>query len=167
VCTRVTPNATCADGHTGPVCSVCFEGYVKDAMGVCQTCASAGVSFSFYIFCFIFGATTIYFVLIKIFGKDRLSIASVTQEFTKATFDDSHWSKRYKTKAKILTSFYQIISQLPMTLAIKFSDLYMGFNSFLSSIFSLNIFGFINVGCILPTSVYGFYGKLKSLTLIN
>ncbi|GMH88795.1 hypothetical protein TrVE_jg431 [Triparma verrucosa] len=93
-----------------------------------------------------------------VLGKERLSVAFLSNEIFKATATDNHWSKRYKTKAKILTSFYQIVSRLPYTLAIKFPDVYSAFSTAISSVFNLNIIGLINVGCLLPTSMYSFYG---------
>ncbi|GMH47099.1 hypothetical protein TrVE_jg9505 [Triparma verrucosa] len=40
------PNATqgnlndayCTEGHTGPLCNICQQGYVMSVTGVCQTC---------------------------------------------------------------------------------------------------------------------------------
>ncbi|GMI07371.1 hypothetical protein TrVE_jg10073 [Triparma verrucosa] len=116
-CVHASPDDSCTIGHTGPICSVCTEGYNKNAVDICKPCSSAGVSIGFYALLTVLTLTTLYFVLRKIFGKEKLTIANVSNEIQKATADDKHWSKRLKTKAKILTSFYQIISKLPSTLS--------------------------------------------------
>ncbi|GMI07092.1 hypothetical protein TrLO_g3423 [Triparma laevis f. longispina] len=87
------------------------------------------------------------------------------KEVQKATADDKHWSKRLKTKAKILTSFYQIVSKLPSTLAVQYPDFYRGFTTAISSVFNFNAIGLVSVGCFLPRSMYSFYGSFLTTTI--
>ncbi|GMH73197.1 hypothetical protein TL16_g06118 [Triparma laevis f. inornata] len=164
-CVHASPEDNCTIGHTGPICSVCTEGYSKNAVGVCKSCSSASVSIGFYTLCVVLGITALYFVLRKIFGKEKLTISNVTQVITKASSDDKHWSKRLKTKAKILTSFYQIVSRLPSTLSIQYPDFYRGFTTAINSVFNFNAIGLISVGCVLPHSMYSFYGTFLVTTL--
>ncbi|GMH54749.1 hypothetical protein TL16_g01736 [Triparma laevis f. inornata] len=152
-------NELCAEGHTGPICSVCKEGFSENSVWFCESCASAGLSIGFYFLCGVLGIITLYLVLRKVFGKEKLTISNVTQEFTKATSNDKHWTKRLRTKFKILTSFYQIVTKLPTTLAVKFPKVYETFTAGISSVFNFNAIGLISVGCIIPQSLYGFYGS--------
>ncbi|GMH66854.1 hypothetical protein TL16_g04527 [Triparma laevis f. inornata] len=163
----VHPNTTdlCTIGHKGPICSVCEEGYIKNATGVCKPCSSTGVSIGFYALLTVFSITTLYFILRKIFGKKKLTITNISKEMQKATADDKYWSQRLKTKAKILTSFYQIVSKLPSTLAVKYPDFYRGFTTAVSSVFNFNVIGVISVGCFLPQSIYSFYGSFLITTI--
>ncbi|GMI16870.1 hypothetical protein TrLO_g1700 [Triparma laevis f. longispina] len=93
-CTHSSNHERCAEGHTGPICSVCMDGYNKDSVRICESCASTSVSIGFYVLLVILGITTLYLVLRKIFGKENLSISNVTQEITKVTSGDNHWSQR-------------------------------------------------------------------------
>ncbi|GMH74627.1 hypothetical protein TrLO_g1929 [Triparma laevis f. longispina] len=158
-------NELCAEGHTGPICSVCKEGFSENSVWFCESCASAGLSIGFYFLCGVLGIITLYLVLRKVFGKEKLTISNVTQEFTKATSNDKHWTKRLRTKFKILTSFYQIVTKLPTTLAVKFPKVYETFTAGISSVFNFNAIGLISVGCIIPQSLYGFYGSFLVTTI--
>ncbi|GMH74900.1 hypothetical protein TL16_g06591 [Triparma laevis f. inornata] len=92
------PTKLCADGHTGPICSACTDGYNKNEIEVCRPCASAGVSIGgIYVLFGVFATIVFYLVLRKILGKENLFITKIIQEITKATEDDKHWSKRLKT----------------------------------------------------------------------
>ena len=98
-------------------------------------------------------------ILRRYFGN-RLSINSVADELNESLRNKDRWSK-----AKIVASFYQIVSTLPNTLAVKFPDVYESFTSFVSSIFNLEAFRLISIGCVLPSSMYGFYGSFLLTTL--
>ncbi|GMI10820.1 hypothetical protein TrLO_g15777 [Triparma laevis f. longispina] len=164
-CARASPDKNCTIGHAGPICSVCTEGYNKNAVGVCEICSSASLSIGFYALLIVLGAITLYLVLRKIFGKEKFTISNVTQDITNANSNDKHWSKRLKTKAKILTSFYQIVSKLPSTLAVQYPDFYSGFTTAINSVFNFNAIGLISVGCFLLQSIYSFYGSFLVTTL--
>lgn len=151
-CTHLSDVELCTEGHAGPICSVCKEGYSKNRGGVCESCALIGVSIGFYAFCGVIILVLIYFVLRKTFGDDSgFSLTAVTEEINKASADDKHWTKRLKTKCKILTSFYQIVSKLPTTLAVKFPKVYETFSVAVSSVFNFDAIGLINVVCFLPS----------------
>ena len=164
-CTNST-NEICAEGHRGPICSVCKEDYIKNAVGFCERCSSAGISISFYVFCFILASLALYFGLRRALGKEtRLTTASLTDEISKASVDDEYWIKKYKTKGKILTSFYQIISKLPSTLSNKYPDVYTVFSTAVSSVFDFNAIGLVSVGYFMPSSLYSFYGSFLVATV--
>lgn len=164
-CIRASPDDNCTAGHTGPICSVCTEGFNKNAFGVCAPCKSAGASIGFYALSGILGIVITSFALRRMFGRERLSVASVTEAINNATNDKKHWSNRLKTKAKILTSFYQIVSKLPSTLAVQYPDVYQGFAMALNSVFNFDAIGLISVGCFLPRSMYSFYSSFLATTL--
>ncbi|GMI12462.1 hypothetical protein TrLO_g2943 [Triparma laevis f. longispina] len=158
-CTHSSDEDLCAEGHTGPICSVCKDGFNKDTLGVCKSCGSAGVSVGFYALCGVLGITILYLVLRKKIGKEKLTLAAVTEGITRVTSDDKHWSQRLNTKAKILTSFYQIVSKFPSTMDIQYPDVYRIFATAVNNFFNLNSIGLISVGCFLPRSMYSFYGS--------
>eukprot|EP00519_Triparma_laevis_P007065 CAMPEP_0182496394 /NCGR_PEP_ID=MMETSP1321-20130603/5043_1 /TAXON_ID=91990 /ORGANISM="Bolidomonas sp., Strain RCC1657" /LENGTH=1494 /DNA_ID=CAMNT_0024700001 /DNA_START=461 /DNA_END=4945 /DNA_ORIENTATION=- len=164
-CVHVSDEELCADGHTGPVCSVCKDGFSKNSVGVCESCASVGVSIGFYTLCGIILMSATYLALRKMLGNGNVNMAAATKEITKMTADDKHWTKRIKTKLKILTSFYQIISTLPATLAIKFPEVYETFTSAVSNVVNFDAIGLISFGCIIPQSLYGFYGSFLVTTI--
>ncbi|GMH94601.1 hypothetical protein TL16_g12953 [Triparma laevis f. inornata] len=79
--------------------------------------------------------------------------------------EDKNWVNKLKTKAKILTSFYQIVSKLPSTLAVEYPAVYRGFTTAVNSLFNFNTIGLLSVGCFLPRSFYSFYGSFLVMTL--
>lgn len=40
----------CRDGHWGPFCSLCYDGYFKDALQLCTSCANVGLSLFLRLF---------------------------------------------------------------------------------------------------------------------
>ncbi|GMH78741.1 hypothetical protein TL16_g07921 [Triparma laevis f. inornata] len=164
-CVHSSDDELCVKGHTGPICSVCTEGFNQNAIGVCERCANASVSIGFYTFWFLVGITFSYLILRRIVGKKCFTLADVNEGVTSLTSDDEHWSQRLNAKAKILTSFYQIISKLPDTLAIQFPKIYRTFTTAINSVFNFNAIGLVSVGCFLPRSMYSFYGSLLVTTV--
>ncbi|GMH76471.1 hypothetical protein TrST_g1986 [Triparma strigata] len=162
-CTHLSDDELCAVGHTGPICSVCKEDYSKDSSNVCVSCASASVSIGFYTFCFISSLVAAYVILRRILGKGNISVSAMRAKLTETS--DKHWSQKLATKAKILTSFYQIVTKLPSTLAVKYPDVYRTFATALSNVFDFNAIGLISIGCIFPRVIYSFYGSLLVTTV--
>lgn len=59
-----------------------------------------------------------------------------------------------KTKLKILTSFYQIVSGLPKTLALTFPSIYRSFTKVMAIIFNVDALQIISINCVVPTNFY-------------
>ena len=164
-CTDESPTEICMEGSSGPMCEVCVDGYSKGYTGTCEECESAFVSLGFYLLCAILFFVTVYLALLCYLRNKRISIDSLSSEPSSPSRDGKHWSKRLRSKAKILTSFYQIVSKLPTILAVKFPNIYRSFMAVISSFFNLETFQLISIGCVLPSSMYGFYGSFLMTTL--
>ncbi|GMH87753.1 hypothetical protein TrST_g3113 [Triparma strigata] len=173
-----TNGTECREGHDGPICSVCKDGFSKSTLkGICRPCDKLERLLWFYIGGPILLIVTLiglyYFVRKKynITGGRRNSINAAIAGFTKASADKNHWLSRIRTRVKILFSFYQIVSSLPETLSIVFPKMYTKFINIVSVISKLNFFEMINLECFLqktqwlPKSVYGYYGAFLATML--
>jgi hypothetical protein len=122
----------CADGHTGPLCNVCLSGYARDVLGICRSCDASSfhlptetIIFILVVICVV---SAFWYVLCrkKPEKSDRLSVyrerastrlAPKTQNVLDVAQNDrDHWFYRARTKAKILVSFGQIISNFESVL---------------------------------------------------
>ncbi|GMH71212.1 hypothetical protein TL16_g05593 [Triparma laevis f. inornata] len=127
---------TCAKGYRGPICSVCEDGFSK-ILGECRECIDIKIRLWFYIggpILLIVGFLGVYFFLRKKYNA--------IEEITKFVADTNKksWSRRVRSRLKIVLSFYQIISSLPDTIDIVFPSIYLVFNRLVSSGSKLDVF---------------------------
>ncbi|GMH71215.1 hypothetical protein TL16_g05594 [Triparma laevis f. inornata] len=173
-----TNGTGCREGHEGPICAVCKDGFSKNTLkGICRPCDKLETLLYFYIGGPILLIVTLigpyYFFRKKygITGGRRDSINAAIAGFNKASADKNHWVSHIRTRGKILFSFYQIVSSLPETLSIVFPKMYTKFINIVSVISKLNFFEMINMECflqktqILPKGVYDYYGSFLATTL--
>ncbi|GMH76388.1 hypothetical protein TrLO_g509 [Triparma laevis f. longispina] len=173
-----TNGTNCREGHEGPICSVCKDGYSKNSFkGICRPCDELETLLFFYIggpILLIVTLIGLYYFFRKkygITGGRRDSVNAAIAGFNKASADKNHWLSHIRTRGKILFSFYQIVSSLPETLSIVFPKMYTNFINIVSVISKLSFFEMINVECflqktqILPESVYGYYGAFMATML--
>jgi len=148
-----TRDALCNVGFEGPLCAVCSKDHYYDkAKNGCQDCSQTGESISTLIVLVIMSMTLILLVKIiffpsfensKGFGMiDKLSSLSISKdvivekEEAKENEEESQWKKSLKVKAKIIFTFFQIVSSFMWVLSLDFPE---NFISFISSL------GFINL----------------------
>ncbi|GMH72540.1 hypothetical protein TrST_g9858 [Triparma strigata] len=148
------PAQVCTLGHTGPLCSVCEEGHSKNTLGVCEQCVPQKIAFFFYLGAAVVVAVGLYFILRKIFGGKISNIYNPDHRLPmRAKGAGKAWDS-LKTKLKILTSFYQIASGLPRTLALTFPSLYQNFCKVVGIIFNIDAVQIISFNCVVPTNFY-------------
>jgi hypothetical protein len=73
-----------------------------------------------------------------------------------------HWIERARTKVKILTSFYQIVSQFESVLNVRFPPVFEEFGRLVSKFANLDALNLAKVGCLVQTN---FYHKLVLSTM--
>jgi hypothetical protein len=73
-----------------------------------------------------------------------------------------HWAERARTKVKILTSFYQIVSQFESVLNVRFPKAFEEFGRLVSKFANLDALNLTKVGCLVQTN---FYHKLVFSTM--
>ncbi|GMH73473.1 hypothetical protein TrST_g4716 [Triparma strigata] len=179
--TKMTSDHQCAMGHIGPVCNVCLPGFAKDVLGHCLPCESDKgfhVPVESWIFLFVLVVVlpvTLFFMCKKPTApNNRLSNfrqRSVSRERSRsspnglvaAQTNRDHWFYRARTKAKILVSFYQIVTSFESVLEIRFPPVYEKFMRWVSSTANLDALQLVRADCIVDTN---FYTSLLAQTLL-
>ena len=181
----------CREGHEGPICNVCIDGYVKNVLGLCDICEDTVVPTNFVVVVIV--AVVLSLLVIAAYGRRRRRLAkersrksresnlsrsaasaessddkspkSVSERLHAAGMsghNQKSWFQKFRTKFKILTSFYQISSQFESVLNIRFPKAFEEFGRMVSSIANLDALHVAKVGCIVHTD---FYTKLLVSTL--
>ena len=145
----------CTDGHKGPVCSVCEHGFARDVEGVCKRCEGGGIPAKTIVIGLVI--TCLLLVAVALLRKRRK-----TKGRRIMTGKEFEVSSSFRTKFKILTSYYQIVSQYEDVFQVRFPKLFEAFSRRVSSIFNLNLLQLGSVDCFVETS---FYTKLIFMTL--
>ena len=94
-------NATyeyCRDGHEGPYCDVCSEGYSKDVLGICQSCEDSTKAVNVVVTLMML----LLIVVIVLFIKNMMIYKRYKRQF-----------RGLKASGRILFVSYQIIAVLP------------------------------------------------------
>jgi hypothetical protein len=138
----------CREGHVGPYCNLCKEGFSKDVFGLCQKCDMSTESLAISIATGI-GLLIAGFVGYVVWGR---------------------WAKKNRRKSnkivggvKILFVTYQILAGLPTIIpAIALPENFKAMLSWLQ-FFNLNLFQMVSVGCY--TGSFNFFSMLLGTTL--
>ncbi|GMI20715.1 hypothetical protein TeGR_g3237, partial [Tetraparma gracilis] len=163
----------CKEGHTGPICNVCLKGYAKSVTGECDMCVyESSVPDEMYAFVAIVGVVTATILAcvrrrIKKKRKKRKERLAAGDELGGGARRPpvtlkKHWIERARTKAKILTSFYQIVSQFESVLNVRFPPVFEEFGRLVSKFANLDALNLAKVGCLVQTN---FYHKLVLSTM--
>ncbi|GMI16763.1 hypothetical protein TrLO_g12393 [Triparma laevis f. longispina] len=83
----------------------------------------------------------------------RASTVANREAFDEERKKDTMFS-RFRTKFKILTSFYQIVSQYEHVLEIRFPEVFENFGRWVSSIANLDALKLVQFGCIMKTDYH-------------
>ena len=140
----------CREGHEGPYCNLCAEGFSKDVFKMCQQCKTSTQN---VVGTVLTGFGVIAFVAGGFFLQKKLKKNAKAQAATKAV----------KCAIKILFVTYQILATLPSI--VPSLKLPANFAAFLNSIqfTNLNLFEMISLGCL--TMGFNFYKMLLSATV--
>lgn len=154
------PTTQCREGHTGPYCSVCDEGYTMTTGGICVSCANGDSSIFVALIPII---AFLVFLLMYYAWVKRHAISNLLNSSNKQLAENvpNNRLKSLKTKFKILLAFVQIISQLPTVLNVTFPLSFMTFILILS-IFNINFIAYLHIGCIYHQN---FYDELVQVTI--
>ncbi|GMI30328.1 hypothetical protein TeGR_g14640 [Tetraparma gracilis] len=163
----------CKEGHTGPICNVCLKGYAKSVTGECDMCVyESSVPDEMYAFVAIVGVVTATILAcvrrrIKKKQKKRKERLAAGDELGGTARQPpqtlkKHWIERARTKVKILTSFYQIVSQFESILNVRYPKAFEEFGRLVSKFANLDALNLTKVGCLVQTN---FYHKLVLSTM--
>jgi hypothetical protein len=144
-CTGV-PSQPCTEMYTGPLCTVCKEGYSRKGLqGECTECLET-----------MSGVWTVFGALLAIgLATAALWLFSGPSE----TFGTMHTIIVF---VKITISLVQIVSQLEVALTLRFPDVFRWFVDLLK-VFSFDILAFIDIGCL---TTYSYYQKFAFAFLV-
>jgi len=138
----------CAEGHTGPYCNICKDGFSKDVFGLCHSCTSnAGDLLG------TFGAVVFIVILCILgwLGWKRMGKTNTGKQKR----------KRFLTGLKILFVTWQIMAALPSI--IPDIQLPASFKAFLRlfQFLNFNLFTIIPMGCL---TSFNYYDTVIALT---
>jgi len=128
--------STCAEGHRGPLCELCEEGWAM-ADGVCVGCGAGGSGKVWGAL----GAVGFVAVLLGVCGYAAYSANEKRVDGMKDRF------KVLKVPVKLVLQYLQIMSMLEVSLDMKFPSI-MGGLARASSASNVNFMGLAPVGCV-------------------
>ena len=156
----------CAEGHEGPLCNVCQEGFAASVTGICKKCVKGSITNA--QLCIFFVVMFLLVAIALIFGtqrnrnsKDGLAASDQLKQENSREKPKKSIVRKAKTKFKILASTFQIISQFENILGLRFPSAFEKFCRFLSLFVNLT-FNLPYIGCLVQTN---FYSKLMLSTL--
>ncbi|GMI19452.1 hypothetical protein TrCOL_g8292 [Triparma columacea] len=151
--TNSTGNAStamqCAEGHEGPICNICRPGYSKSVEGLCEACDKTFVIPIESMVLMV--SMLLVFVMIAYFLRRR-NLKKLAKRKVKR--DERSSMNQIRTKSKILTSFYQILSGYESALQIRFPPVFEKFTRWLSSVANLDALQLVKADCLMETSFY-------------
>lgn len=164
------PERQCKEGHIGPLCAVCVDGYASTESGMflkCSSCTDGDpvTTITIWIFAFIF----IIFLMIGIslfcFSKikDRESLVSNSSAFHSKVDKFLEFYVQARPYAKIMLSHWQVVGALAFNFDLGFPPLFSIFMTFISAIVNLEFLNMLPLGCIMNTN---YHDTLLSYTLI-
>jgi hypothetical protein len=127
---------------------VCKDGYAKSADQTCLSCSSSNsilLPIAFALFIVI--AILCYWQRNTLIRK----LAELEHYFLEV--EGKYDLKSYKNKAKILMAFFQILSSMPVTLALAYPTPYADLLDFLS-FSNIDLSGLFNLGCLFESNFY-------------
>jgi len=159
----------CAEGHTGPICNVCENNWVKSLTGECFECqpTSTGTSASLSIFILIGLPLLLFFLVKRKRAKNkqelkRASTLSISEQLNEMRNAKKGRIESLRTKVKILTSFYQIVTQMEGVLGVRFPQVFENFARSVSQFANLSFIHVARVDCMMDVN---FYTSLLTMTV--
>jgi len=143
----------CKEGTTGPYCSVCGSGYVKNQMGVCYSCTNSESLFAEVISAMVF---TIIILIVLVMYRFRERLKEFYRKRLSKQFAAMLTSPKYRfirVKIKIIVAFFQIVFSIGPALNIVFPSNFTTYVSYYS-IFQLNLLFLPDVNCLFNANYY-------------
>jgi hypothetical protein len=163
-----TGQPACASGHSGPMCTVCTDGWARSTGLRCETCADGDhAAFVVWLVLIMFALPLVYVALH--YCKGRSSMAHtleaaqncVSNLGTKLRVSKS-WYRTTTVKLKILITFLQVLSQIHTVYEIPYPPAFEVFVQRMAFV-NLDLIDVMRVGCVARVD---YYGKLFAVTLV-
>jgi hypothetical protein len=167
----------CAEGHEGPLCAVCQEGYASTGSGSgleCEVCdGSATLTLVVGVVAFLAVIGLFAFRLYKTDGSRRRGVVDAATDAADAAEDVQERVgeklaavtdviAKYQPLAKIMLSYFQIVSGLAFVYDIRFPKKFTKVISSISVVANIDFIPFLPIGCIATTD---FHSSLVGYTL--
>ncbi|GMI03344.1 hypothetical protein TrLO_g13981 [Triparma laevis f. longispina] len=154
----------CREGHNGPYCNLCIDGYAKDPFFMCGSCDTS-VEETVYS-CSILVAVALGFFCLTYYFKKKSQQEQEERESEGRPRGSSTYKvmkRKFKNGAKIIFSGAQIFVSLPsvvptLTLPENLKDTLAGMQ-----VLNLNFFQFLSMGCW--TSSFNKYDQVLATTV--
>ncbi|GMI18635.1 hypothetical protein TrLO_g5769 [Triparma laevis f. longispina] len=146
----------CAEGHYGAICNNCEKDFHMNVLGECEVCVKEVVlPIKTLITGIIFGSGVFllgWFVLRK---RKLKRLGRKGKGMTSSLF------RKFRTKFKIMMTFYQVVSSYESVLHLRYPAVFENFTRMLGSIVNLDALKIMDVDCVVATN---FYTKLIMVT---
>jgi hypothetical protein len=155
-------DSVCADGHTGPLCSVCARNYEKNVVGVCQGCDDGTKRAANVVYAGLLWGFVVSIVLWMVFScaknprrrGNSEEDAEEEERRLRLLRENKGWRKKAVTKCKILFGFYQVVGPIAETLQLRFPPAYTRFVRFMYAVSSFDVMQVTSWGCIFHVNFY-------------
>ncbi|GMI59611.1 hypothetical protein ScalyP_jg169, partial [Parmales sp. scaly parma] len=144
-CPQKNVTQQCADGHEGPICANCLPDHTRSVSGGCEECEETSTSSMLMLL-----ACLIISLILSRVLKRKLRNTSIADVHNK-----KHWANRLKTKAKILSSSFQIVCEFAATLKVSFPPVFSEFTKWVSTIVQFDFISIGSFGCMMDMNYYG------------
>ncbi|GMH62118.1 hypothetical protein TrLO_g3231 [Triparma laevis f. longispina] len=165
------PEDQCKEGHTGPLCAICNDGYASTGSGMflkCSNCEEGDpvttiifVVFVFFFFTFLM-ITLSSFCCSKTKDSDSLASNSVLLHSKIDSFLEFYVQAR--PFGKIVLSYFQVVGALSFNFDIEFPPFFTMLMTYISSIVNLDFLNMLPVGCVM--SSFNYHHTLLIYTLV-
>ncbi|GMI05580.1 hypothetical protein TrVE_jg1079 [Triparma verrucosa] len=146
----------CSEGHYGAICNNCEVGYHMNVLGECEVCVKEVVlPVKTLITGIVFGSGVFllgWFVLRK---RKLKKLGRKGKGMTSSLF------RKFRTKFKIMMTFYQVVSSYESVLHLRYPAVFENYTRMIGSIVNLDALKIMDVDCVVETN---FYTKLIMVT---
>ncbi|GMH86453.1 hypothetical protein TrVE_jg3945 [Triparma verrucosa] len=150
-CTGGNSTSYCREGHTGPYCDLCVNGWTKDPLMLCKSCENS-----------IVDVIPWWMLVAAVLG----SLIYISKKKSRNPEEHRKKVKRFKNGGKIIFAGAQITASLPSV--IPTIDLPNNVKETLkaASILNIDVFNMVSVGCWAASINYYEKALLMTLTII-
>ncbi|GMH90277.1 hypothetical protein TrST_g7328 [Triparma strigata] len=151
-CTGGNSTNYCREGHTGPYCKLCIDGWTEDPLMLCKSCENSTID------------VIVTIVILVLVAAAIGSLVYISKKKSRDSEEHRKTVKRFKNGGKIIFAGAQITASLPSF--IPAIDLPNNFKEALkaASILNIDVFNMVSVGCWAGSVNY--YSKALIMTLM-
>jgi len=159
-------NATqCEEGHDGPICANCQAGFARSKVSnkcdLCPPDMTPGKAIGNFVLT-VSVPTVLILAFVAWKKRKKKKLGEKLSDKVLNLHDRKHWTHRLRTKAKIISSSFQIVCEFASTLRISFPPLFASFTGLIGNFVEFDIVQFGSFGCVFDAN---FHNQLLFYTI--